>query len=128
MGAGVAMRKPSYNEKVRAYIGFRKWCIEQASIESSVIPGDTTLFQRALAIHDWVLSDPEPVENWEYGPYFSTLSIEGVESQLRDLKSRIEADGGELAKIYISTLALREDNADELLYKRGGMPNIVEEK
>lgn len=126
MGAGVAMREPTYNDKMQAYIGFRKWCIEQASIKSSVIPGDTTLFQRALAIHDWVLSDPEPVRNWEIGPYFSTQSIEGVENRLEDIKSRIEADGGKMAKIWVSTLAVREDNANELLYKRGGMPNIGE--
>lgn len=126
MGAGIAMNR--INEKFQAYIGFKQWCIEQASIESSVIPGDSTLFQRALAIHDWVLADPEPVKSWEYGPAFTTRSIQGVESQLEDIKSRIVADGGKLAKICVFTYALREDGADELLYKRGGIPNIVGEK
>lgn len=107
------------SEKVANYVGFRKWCIEQASIRTSIIPAEKSLFDRAKAIHNWVLNDQEPAHTWDSGPYFITKSIEGVEQQLNEVKAQIEADGGELVKIYVQTLAMRKGGPEELLYKRG---------
>lgn len=107
-----------YNKNERTYESFREWCIEQASVDTSFIPGAVSVFDRAKAIHDWVLENPEPVMLWRYGPRFHTPIIEGIEDRIKDIKTQIEADGGELVKIHVMTLAVHKGDSEKLLYQK----------